>query len=183
MPGDLPELETERLLLRLPEPGDFNGYARFMSDAVAAKYVGGWQARSEAWRGFASICGAWYLQGFSLFSVIEKATGRWVGRVGPWMPEQWPGPEIGWGIVRDRWGRGYATEAATASIDWAFAELDWPEIIHVIDPSNIASQRVAAKLGSRNRGAGVLPPPYEGSIVDIWGQTREEWERGRSTAH
>lgn len=179
MRDDSIALETDRLLLRLPQPDDFNSYARFMADAEAAKYVGGQQARAEAWRGFATICGAWYLQGFSLFSVIEKATGRWVGRVGPWMPEQWPGPEIGWGIVPDRWGHGYATEAAAATIDWVFAELAWPKIIHVIDPNNVASQRVAAKLGSRNQGPGELPPPYEGSIVDIWGQTRSEWELSR----
>jgi RimJ/RimL family protein N-acetyltransferase len=83
--------------------------------------------------------------------------------------------------VRDCWGRGYAGEAATAAIDWAFATLGWSEVIHMIDVGNAASQAVARKLGSRNRGPGRLPPPYENADVEIWGQTLAEW-RARSTA-
>ena len=79
--------------------------------------------------------------------------------------------------LRGRWNRGYATEAATAAIDWAFAELDWTEVIHVIAPQNAASQAVARKLGSKNRGAGRLPAPLESVSIDVWGQTREEWQR------
>ena len=85
------------------------------------------------------------------------------------------GTEVGWGIVRDRCGLGYATEAATAAIDWAFDALGWSEVIHVIDVGNAASQAVARKLGSRNRGRGQLPAPYEAVVIDVWGQTRAEW--------
>jgi RimJ/RimL family protein N-acetyltransferase len=48
-------------------------------------------------------------------------------------------------------------------------------MIHSIAPANVASQRVAQKLGSTHLGAGKLPAPYEGDAVEIWGQTREEW--------
>lgn len=118
-----------------------------------------------------------------MFSVIEKATGRWIGRVGPWMPEGWPGSEIGWSIVRDCWGRGFATEAASVTADWAFDHLGWTEMIHSIAPDNTASQGVARKLGSHNRGPGQLPPPYDHDRVDIWGQTRAHWQarQARST--
>jgi RimJ/RimL family protein N-acetyltransferase len=102
-------------------------------------------------------------------------SGRWIGRIGPWQPEGWPGTEIGWGIVRDRCGFGYATEAAAATIDWAFAELGWTEVIHTIDVANVASHAVARKLGSRNRGRGQLPAPYSEIVIDIWGQTKAEW--------
>jgi len=170
-------IETPRLRLRLPKREDFDAYADFMSDVQATEYIGGQQSRPLAWRGLLQIAGAWHLQGFSMFSVIEKATGEWVGRVGPWMPEGWPGPEVGWGIVRSRWQRGYATEAAAASIDWAFAELGWTDVIHTIEPTNAASQALARKLGARNRGAGRLPPPLESVSVEIWGQTRVEWQR------
>ena len=81
-----------------------------------------------------------------MFSVIEKSTGRWVGRLGPWQPEGWPGPEIGWAIVRDCWGRGYAPEGAIAATNWAFDTLGWTEIIHSIAPDNLPSQQVARKL-------------------------------------
>mgnify|MGYP003788524197 CR=1 FL=1 len=82
---------------------------------------------------------------------------------------------MGWGIASDRCRLGYAKEAATAAIDWAFEALGWSEVIHVIDVDNAASQAVARSLGSRNRGRGQLPAPYEAIAVDIWGQTRAEW--------
>jgi RimJ/RimL family protein N-acetyltransferase len=116
-----------------------------------------------------------------MFSVIEKDTERCVGRVGPWYPEGWPGTEVGWGIVRDRWGRGYAGEAAAAAIDWAFTTLDWSDVIHVIDVGNEASKAVARKLGSRSHGLGRLPPPHETATIEIWGQTRAEWRARSST--
>lgn len=172
---DSPQIETPRLLLRPFCLADFDAYAAFARDAQAYYFLGGAQERSVAWRAFMTIAGAWHLQGYSLFSVILKATNEWIGRVGPWQPEGWPGTEVGWGIVRSHWNKGYATEAAGASIDWAFSELRWDEVVHVIDPENGASQAVARKLGSRNRGPCRLPAPYESSIVELWGQTRDEW--------
>jgi len=176
-----PMLETERLLLRPPVATDFEGFADFMGDEQAAKYVGGLQARPIAWRSFLQIAGSWQILGFTMFSVIEKSSGAWIGRVGPWMPEGWPGTEVGWGILPAYWGRGFATEAAVAAIDWAFETLGWEEVIHVIAPDNLASRRVAAKLGSINRGSGRLPPPFDEVAVDIWGQTRSEWVRRHDT--
>ena len=64
-----------------------------------------------------AMISAWHENGFAMFSVIERATGRWIGRVGPWMPEGWPSSEIGWAVIREYWGRGFATEEAAASID------------------------------------------------------------------
>lgn len=178
---DAIRLETPRLVLRPPRPEDFEGYASFMADPRAARFVGGVQPRSVAWRGFMTLAGAWYMQGFSMFSVIEKASGRWVGRVGPWMPDGWPGREIGWGILPEHWGKGYAPEAAAASMSFAVDVLGWDDVIHIIDGTNTASQAVARKLGARNRGPGKMPPPYENAAVDIWGQTREEWLAQRRT--
>ena len=94
-----------------------------MADEEAARYLGGVQPRPVAWRGFLSMAGAWAIQGFAMFSVIEKSSGRWIGRLGPWMPEGWPGTEVGWGIAREAWGKGYATEGAIAAIDWAFDDI------------------------------------------------------------
>jgi len=175
MSAHSPQIETPRLLLRPTRREDFDAWASFMADPETARHLGGVQPRALAWRFFLQMAGAWSLQGFAMFSVIEKASGRWVGRVGPWQPEGWPGTEVGWGIVSDRCGLGYATEAATAAIDWAFDALGWSEVIHVIDVGNAASQAVARKLGSHNRGRGKLPPPHEDIVVDIWGQTRTQW--------
>jgi RimJ/RimL family protein N-acetyltransferase len=176
-------IETARLVLRPTRGEDFDAWAEFVGDAESARFVGGVQERPVAWRGFLTMAGAWAIQGYAMFSVIEKASGRWIGRVGPWQPEGWPGTEVGWGIVRDRCGMGFATEAAAATIDWAFAELGWTEVIHTIDVNNLASQGVARKLGSQNRGRGRLPVPYHELVIDVWGQTRAEWLAQRRSPH
>ncbi len=137
------------------------------------RYMGGPQVRAVAWRGFAMITGAWTILGFSMFSVIEKASGAWIGRLGPWMPEGWPGPEIGWGLARETWGRGFASEGAAATMDWAFDHLGWTEVIHPILAENTPSQAVARRLGSSFQGRTKLP--VNDTEVDLWGQTRDQW--------
>lgn len=175
-----PRLETERLILRVPDAADFPAWAEFLGDEEAARHIGGAQARSIAWRSMATMTGAWLLQGFSMFSVIEKATGLWIGRLGPWMPEGWPGPEVGWGLARSAWGKGYAAEGSAAAIDWAFDTLGWDEVIHTIAPANIASRRLAERLGSTLQRTTTLPPPFENLDVEVWGQSRETWQATRA---
>lgn len=172
---DSPRLETERLILRPPQRDDFDGFAELHADGQASQYIGGPLVRAAAWRKFLQMPGAWAIQGFGMFALIDRTDGRWLGYVGPWRPEGWPGNEIGWSLRRDAWGKGLATEAAGAAIDWAFERLGWTEIIHCIDPANRASQKLAERLGSRKLRAGQLPEPYEAFTVDIWGQTREQW--------
>lgn len=168
-------LETPRLVLRPPRAGDLDAWADMMLDEPAARFIGGVMPRAICWRQLMAMIGAWHAHGFAMFSVIEKDTGRWIGRLGPWQPDGWPGTEIGWAIVRDCWGKGYAVEGAAAATDWAIDTLGWSNIIHSIAPDNAASQRVAEKLGSRNLGPGRLPAPYADAPIDIWGQTAEEW--------
>ena len=173
------QLETPRLVLRVPRAEDLDPLCAMMADAETAHFIGGVTPRSITWRTLMTMIGAWHAHGFAMFSVFERTTGRWVGRLGPWMPEGWPGPEVGWTIVRDCWGRGYAPEGAAAATNWAFDHLGWTRVIHSIDPSNVASQIVARKLGSRNLGPGSLPAPFQQATVDIWGQTRDEWRARR----
>lgn len=168
-------LETPRLVLRPPRAEDLDGWSEMMADEPSARFIGGVMPRPLCWRQLMSMIGAWHSMGFAMFSVIEKSSGRWVGRVGPWKPEGWPGNELGWAIARDCWGRGYAGESASAAMTWAFDNLGWSNVIHAIAPDNRASQRVAQKLGSHNQGPGTLPAPYEHDRVDLWGQTRDEW--------
>ena len=174
-----PTLETERLILRLPRLADFDSYAAMMGDEETARYIGGHMPRAAAWRKFLQMPGAWAMQGFAMFSLVEKSTGEWIGQAGPWLPEGWPGTEVGWSIRKESMGRGYATEAATAAIDWAFDHLGWTEVIHSIQPPNIASIALAERLGSSYRGPGMLPPPFEDVQIGIWGQTREQWQSRR----
>lgn len=177
LPG--PVIETERLVLRPPQAVDFDRYAELLADAHACRFIGGSAGRAAAWRKFLQMPGAWAVQGFAMFSVIEKASGLWVGQTGPWRPEGWPGNEVGWSFHPQAWGQGYATEAASAAIDWAFAELGWEDVIHCIDPENRPSQRVAERLGSRNLGPVQLPEPFDQSRIEAWGQSRAQWQGRR----
>lgn len=179
MRPESPVLETPRLLLRPPALADFERWAELAADAEVTRYIGGLQARAVAWRSFAAMVGMWSLTGIAMFSVIEKASGRWVGRLGPWRPEGWPGTEVGWSLHRDAWGKGYATEGARAAIDYAFDVLGWDEVIHCIDPANTNSQRVARRLGSTLRGPVRLPAPFEGEPSEVWGQSRAQWRSRR----
>jgi RimJ/RimL family protein N-acetyltransferase len=169
-------LETPRLILRPPRMEDFDAWAVFLEDEVATKFIGGCQPRSTAWRTFMCMCGAWSMTGVAMFSVIEKASGKWVGRLGPWYPEGWPDHEIGWGIAREHWGKGYASEGAAAAMDYAFDVLGWSDVIHCIDEQNLASQGVAKRLGSSFLRRVSMPAPYEHMPIDAWGQTREQWK-------
>jgi RimJ/RimL family protein N-acetyltransferase len=172
------QLETPRLILRPPRLEDFDAWALFLEDEVATRFIGGPQPRATAWRTFMSMCGCWHMTGIAMFSVIEKSSGRWVGRLGPWYPEGWPEPEIGWGIAREHWGKGYASEGAAAAMDYAFDVLGWDHVIHCIDENNLASQGVAKRLGSKYLRRVQMPVPYDAMPVDAWGQTRDEWKMG-----
>lgn len=168
-------LETERLILRPPSAEDFEQWAAFQSDAETMTYIGGVKSRAASWRDLCGMVGAWHVRGFAMFSLILKDSGKWIGRIGPWQPEGWPGTEVGWGVAPSHAGKGYALEAAVASMNYAVDELGWSDICHTIDPANTASIRLAERLGSTNRGPTKLPDPYQDARVDDWGQSREQW--------
>ncbi len=172
-------IETERLILRVPREEDFKDFCAYMGDEESARYIGGKMGPAPAWRGMASIAGSWALHGFGMFSFIEKSTGEWIGRGGPWRPAGWPGSEVGWGIVRSKWGQGYAREASSACMDFAVDVLGWNDIIHCIDPANVNSENLAKRLGSTNRGPGKLPPPLDSYTINIWGQSAADWKARR----
>ena len=174
-----PRLETERLILRVPTLDDLDRWAEMMAHEDAARFIGGVMAKPVIWRMIMQMVGAWEVTGVSMFSVIEKATNKWIGRVGPWQPFAWPGAEVGWGLHPDAWGKGYALEAAAASIDYAFDVLQWSTVIHLVNPENIRSRRVAERLGSTLQGHTRMPAPYDGELSEVWGQTRHEWKSGR----
>jgi RimJ/RimL family protein N-acetyltransferase len=167
-------LETERLILRpLDAALDFEAWAEMMSDAETMKFIGGAPlSRGQAWRAMVMMIGHGVARGYSMFALIEKATGDFVGRAGPWFPIMWEAPEIGWGLTRSAWGKGYATEAGQASLDYVFNELGWDSVIHCVDPDNIGSIKVAERLGSRYlRTVHSVGGVFEGECL-IYGQDR-----------
>ena len=173
---DGPVIETERLRLRPPVLADFDAYAAYVADPEGMHFIGGAQSRAVAWRTFMVYAGAWAMGGPSMFFVFERDGGAFVGRIGPWRPEGWPGCEVGWGIARRHFGRGYAGEAARAGMDFAFDRLGWTDVIPSIDPANAPSIALAERLGSRRREDALLPDPFN-RMIGVWGQTREAWRR------
>jgi RimJ/RimL family protein N-acetyltransferase len=143
-------IETPRLILRLPQASDAEALLEIHEHPDVTKYVvtgaspGG---ITGAWRSIATMLGHWQLRGYGQWTVVEKATGEIVGRVGLWNPEGWPGIELGWITRRSRWGEGFATEAARASLEWAWSHTKANHIISIIDHDNVASIRVAEKIG------------------------------------
>ncbi|WP_417618024.1 GNAT family N-acetyltransferase [Parasphingorhabdus sp.] len=168
-------IETERLILRPPNSDDFDGWAAFQADAETMTYIGGTKSRAASWRDLCAMVGAWHVRGYAMFSLIIKDSGQWIGRIGPWYPDGWPGTEVGWGVAPEFAGKGYALEAAVASMNYAVDVLGWSDICHTIDPKNIASIKLAERVGSTNRGPTQLPDPYQDARVDDWGQSRDQW--------
>ena len=112
-----PTIETARLMLRPPIHADFDGFAEMAQEEETMRFIGGVAARDAAWRTMAMVTGAWALLGYSMFSVIEKSSGQWIGRLGPWRPGgkegSWPGDEVGWALRASAQGKGYAAEGAS----------------------------------------------------------------------
>ena len=141
-------VETERLILRPFEESDLDDYARILSDPEVMKWLHGQPlSRTEAWRSIAQIRGHWELRGYGLWAAEEKSTGKLVGRIGVQRPEGWPGLEAAWTVRRERWGEGFATEGGRAAVDYAFDTLGADHVISLILPENVASIRVAEKIG------------------------------------
>ena len=167
-------IETERLILRPIDPvRDFEGWAEAMADERTVRFLGTPpMSRAQAWRSMAMAIGPWRIRGYGFFSLESKETGEWIGRVGPWNPEGWPAPEIGWTISPRHLRRGYATAAARASVEYAYETLGWSEIIHCILPGNEASIRVAEKIGSSLRSEVQGLPGVTDERVLVYGQSR-----------
>jgi RimJ/RimL family protein N-acetyltransferase len=148
------ELETDRLLLRMFREDDLEEYAEIVGDPEVTRYLSDGRplARWEAWRQMAMILGHWQLKGYGPWAVQEKSSGRLLGRIGFFNPEGWPGFELGWVLKRDSWGKGYATEGARRALDYGLADMGRDHIISLIHPENLASIRVAERLGEKLEG-------------------------------
>jgi RimJ/RimL family protein N-acetyltransferase len=154
-------LETERLLLRVPEERDVDGYLEIYSDPEVMRFLGGGTSRREDVVAIVErMRRHWERHEVGLFSVVRTDDERLLGRVGflLWHPVRWVNAmredldgelelEIGWTLGSEHWSRGYATEAAAACRDLALGELGWKRIVSLIARDNAASIRVAEKIG------------------------------------
>jgi RimJ/RimL family protein N-acetyltransferase len=175
----IPVVETDRLRLRGYREADIEAlFAMADGDAVIAPFMQYNVAplREACWRSVALWIGHWALRGFGMWAVEERTSGAFIGRIGLWQPEGWPGTEVGWMLGREWWGRGYATEAGRAAMDWGFEHLPVDELVSLIQPDNTASIAVAEKLGETFAGM----VPYRGGETGKWAITRDAWAAQRA---
>ena len=184
-------ITTDRLLLRKPRPEDAPAFAAMLRDAEVMHYIGGVtdepaDAVVDRWRE------RWSANGVGPFVLVRREDERVVGRAGivVWDTRAWRNctraeagehaqDELGWALLREHWGRGYATEGALAVRDWAWREAGIASLISLINPDNVASRRVAERLGCM-RGNRVRLD--EGVLCDVWVHPSRDQPDGQAPA-
>lgn len=170
----IPILTTERLILRPFREEDAAALFALSQDPDVVRFVGDRRVPTlqESWRAVAGWLGHWTLRAYGQWAIEELSTGAFVGRAGIINPAEWPGPEVGYLLGKAWWGRGFATEAARAAMNWGFSEIGFDELISLIDPANAASIAVATRLGETLRDE-----------IEVWGYrlrryaiTRQDWQ-------
>jgi RimJ/RimL family protein N-acetyltransferase len=155
-------LEIGRLVLRLPRLDDAPSAAEYLSDPEVMRFLGGETVpRDRAHEVIRKWLERWESNGLGPFAIERRSDGRFLGRVGilVWDTRTWKHStlsdasghtqlELGWTLARAHWGNGYATEAARAVRDWIRKERGAERLISLIAPDNVASQRVAKRLGA-----------------------------------
>ena len=148
--------------------------ARINHDPEVGRYLNR-PVDEQAIAAFYRLIGAhWDRHGFGPWALESREPGlegRFIGFAGlayapPFLAEAGTAPELGWRLDRAVWGRGLATEAATAARDDAFGRLAIPEVISIIHPENERSRRIAQKLGMQI--ATRIENPMIGREVEVW---------------
>jgi RimJ/RimL family protein N-acetyltransferase len=159
----VPVLTTARLTLRAYTADDLDAFAAIWGDPEVTRHIGGQpRTRPEVWSTLLRNIGHWQALGFGYWVVTQTGTGEVLGEAGfadhrRGLPAGLtPGPEAGWAFGPGAWGKGVATEAMRACQDW-IDRTQAPRTTHcIIDPENLASQKVAVKLGYRPSGETLL---------------------------
>ena len=150
----VPEIETPRLRLRALAEEDLQVWSQVTSDPEVTRYLGATTlSREETWRRLLATAGSWAMLGYGYWAVENKDDRRMIGHVGfaDFKRDLTPSieglPEMGWVFARDAQGRGYASEAVAAGLQWADRELAGQTLTAIIHPENAASIRVGEKAG------------------------------------
>jgi RimJ/RimL family protein N-acetyltransferase len=175
-------LTTPRLLLRTFRLADLAQYAALNADPVVMEYLGGVLSpeRSDQIAEWAQLSYARYAMG--LLAVERRKDALFVGMCGlhhqDWYPDD---IEIGWRLAREHWGQGYATEAATAWLDYAFDSLRLARVISIADVPNVRSREVMERLS--------MTLDHEAELLDdgvafqaaVYAISADQWRNRRSS--
>ena len=176
-------LETDRLLLRQWKASDYSAFAKISGDTDVMEFypkplnVAESNAMADRIRGLINK------RGWGFWAVeIPKQQG-FIGFVGLHIPSEQlpfsPCVEIGWRIAKEHWGKGYATEAARAALDYGFSELGFDEIVSFTTLANLRSQRVMQKIGMSDVKENFMHPDIDRSHPQcehvLYKLTQSDW--------
>lgn len=150
----VPELMTDRLVLRGHRRTDYERSANMWADPAVVEYISGTPStRAQSWARLLTYAGLWHHLGYGYWAVSDRDSGDFLGEVGladfkrDVTPALGDTPEIGWAFSPCAQGRGLALEAVSAVLEWADAALTAPETVCMIDPGHERSLRLADKVG------------------------------------
>lgn len=141
-------LETERLILRKFNQTDVDAVYAMRSDADLMRFIRDPQtnrAEAESWINLVSS--RWETEKIGFCAVVEKRSGKFAGWCGLWRLKETDEIEVGYALVKEFRGKGYASEASEAFLKYGFEELNLKEIVAVARAENRASRRVMERLG------------------------------------
>jgi RimJ/RimL family protein N-acetyltransferase len=162
----IPELRTDRLLLRGWRAEDRERFAQMGADAEAMRFYPAMLTRAENHARVDQYEREWSRDGFGKWAVEIPGVAAFAGSIGLAVPAFeaafTPCVEVGWRLAREHWGRGYATEAARAAIEFGFTQIELDEIVAFTVRANTRSVRVMEKLGMKFAGEFDHPTMAEG---------------------
>lgn len=150
---EIPEIKTERLLLRGWRESDRAPYARLNADSEVMRHFPSTLTRDQSDQMVDRIVALWDANDYGLWAVERIDTGVFIGFVGlaapNWQAAFTPCVEVGWRLATAHWGQGFAPEAAHAALAFGFEHVELPndEIVSFTTKQNLKSQRVMQKIG------------------------------------
>ncbi|MGR3492667.1 MAG: GNAT family N-acetyltransferase [Shimia sp.] len=143
----IPTLTTERLTLRAPRRSDFGAYAEMLaSDRI--RWMGGPYDGAGAWGLFTGMTANWITDGFGGWILNRTEDVAFIGEIAIWHPITFPEPELGWTLIAEAEGHGYARKAAEVALAWYWAEHRAQSVVSYIHIDNTRSATLAHRLGA-----------------------------------
>jgi RimJ/RimL family protein N-acetyltransferase len=178
----IPTLTTDRLVLRPFAPDDLDELAVIHAEASFWWYpLRAAMSKEETAAFLERVVERYESDGFGIEALLDRATGAMIGWAGlavpHFLPEVLPAVEVGWRLARAQWGRGLATEAGAAAVDFGFTSGGLTRIVSIYEPDNAASGRVMDRLGFTRYLTTTGPRGEEIAVTEL---TREQWELRRA---
>jgi RimJ/RimL family protein N-acetyltransferase len=182
--GGIPQIATERLLLRAWHDDDRRPFARMNADGRVSEHLLAPITRADSDELVDRVQACWRDRGYGLWAVERRDSGCFVGYVGLW-PATFdahftPAVEVGWRLAPQHWGHGFATEGGRAALRYGYDVLGLDEIVSFTADANVRSWRVMERLGMRRDTDGAfdhpaMPPGHPSRPHVLYRLTREEF--------